>query len=316
MSQDTFPPPHTDALLIEGTPAPAPVVRGVAACSPDDVPRATQVLWRGETWPRGIFSSSLPFPEILPLLPVDTPVAHCVSAEFTTAHAHLPARGFAEHVERFGGRPATLPARGMAALRTSGSGQVLIELVTKDTRRSRPSLADVKAALQAAVPLIAAAGGLVCVPRLGSGLDGLAWSEVRDLIGRCWADFSVVVLQPDGPDSPPLPIAPVAVHAGRGPVRRDTAARDAAVTAVARLVSLVRGPWVSSDPRLPVSPSEVLFEPDEWDWFSVLRDGVRDAGSWWVVQSHPSRLPSSLPSQGLFLGRVAQRRLRGGRLPG
>ena len=252
----------------------------MAACSLRYVPSgAVRAIWEGEKWPAGIFYLRGTFPQALDLLPRGTPVAHCVSSDFVLGGAGAP-RGFAADVADWAGRPVLLPLPGGAARRPRGPVDSVIELVSKARRADKPSLASLRSALLAAAPLVSSAGGVVCIPALGCGRDGLQWEEVSALVGECWPDFSVVVLS-----DLPGPRAPVAIRTTTTIGRDDPGAREWAIEAIRAVTRLHPGPWWSSDPRLPLAPTAVLLEADEPDWFDILRQAVSTTGLWLVAHA-------------------------------
>ena len=228
---------------------------GVAAGVLEDAPSATRVMWQDEAWPRGVFALSASFPAALRLLPEGLTVAHCVSREFSAEYPVLLARGFARSLEEVAGRPPRLPRVGDAAGRFPHPTLHVVELVTKATRWSKPTLRSLRATLVAALPIILGVGRVVCVPRLGCGRDGLAWPAVVDLLRECWGDeLAVVVVMPPGEDPAPLPPSPVVVRTPmRGP-RRCPIFRAQAVAAVRLLAMQTPGPWSPRTPASPLSP--------------------------------------------------------------
>ena len=107
-------------------------------------------------------------------------LAHCVSCDLAMS------KGIAtQFVRRFGGRSElTSQRKGIGDVAVlERKGRFVYYLITKERYYHKPRLVDLKRSLASMRDHMVSAGVTeLCIPRIGSGLDGLKWGDVTGAI--------------------------------------------------------------------------------------------------------------------------------------
>lgn len=120
-------------------------------------------------------------------------LAHCVSAD--AAMGAGIALGFRMRWPQVPGVVrAAAPAVGSAML-VEVPDRLIVNLVTKPRFYDKPTYETLRASLEDAVRQLSARGvRRLAMPRIGSGLDRLAWSQVRQIIDEVFAGSGIEVV--------------------------------------------------------------------------------------------------------------------------